>query len=84
MNDLHSALKTSILQEVSEGGIHYKYVQLQHSKDDFINTLHARPQNGRLLDCRQLTSFVFLVSTGLPVRFIEVNAMSENCLRARI
>lgn len=41
--DLHSALKTVVLADVSEGGIGYKHVRLQHGKDDFTDTLHARP-----------------------------------------
>lgn len=45
MDDLHSALKTTIVQEVSEGGIRYKLVRLQHSKDDFVHTLHVHPSS---------------------------------------
>ena len=41
--DLHSALKTTVVAELTEGGIGYKYVRLQHGKDDFTDTLHARP-----------------------------------------
>lgn len=43
MNDLHSALKTSIVGEHTEGGIHYLHVRLQSGKDSFRDTLHARP-----------------------------------------
>lgn len=42
-SDLHSALKTVVLASVSAGGIDYKHVRLQHGKDDFVDTLHARP-----------------------------------------
>jgi hypothetical protein len=41
--DLHSALKTTVVADLTEGGIHYKHVRLQHGKDDFMETLHARP-----------------------------------------
>ena len=44
-NDLHSALKTTVVAEVTEAGIHYKQVRLQHGKDDFLETLHARPSS---------------------------------------
>lgn len=41
--DLHAALKTTVLSEFSENGIHYKHVRLQHSKESVVNSLHARP-----------------------------------------
>jgi len=41
--DLHSALKTAVLADISEGGISYKHVRLQHGKNEFTDTLHARP-----------------------------------------
>lgn len=44
-SDLHSALKTTVVAEVTEAGIHYKQVRLQHGKDDFLETLHARPSS---------------------------------------
>ncbi len=44
-NDLHSALKTTVVAEVTEAGIHYKQVRLQHGKDDFLDALHARPSS---------------------------------------
>lgn len=44
-SDLHSALKTTVNAEVTEGGIHYKQVRLQHGKDAFTDTLHARPNS---------------------------------------
>jgi len=43
MRDLHSALKTTVLQEIHEGGIRYKVVRLQYGKDDFVDSLHANP-----------------------------------------
>jgi len=43
-NGLHSALKTTIVRDFTEGGIHYKQVTLQHSKDRVIETLHACPR----------------------------------------
>lgn len=45
MRDLHSALKTIVLQEVHEGGIRYKAIRLQHGKDDFVDSLHANPSS---------------------------------------
>lgn len=44
-SDLHSALKTNVAAEVTEGGIHYKHVRLQHDKNAFTDTLHARPNS---------------------------------------
>jgi hypothetical protein len=43
MMELHSALKTKVIQEASESGLHLKHVRLQHGKDDFLDTLHIRP-----------------------------------------
>ena len=43
MRDLHSALKTTVLQEFHEGGIRYKVVRLQYGKDDFTDSIHANP-----------------------------------------
>lgn len=43
MTDLHSALKTSVVGEHTDGGIHYLKVRLQSGKDSFRDTLHARP-----------------------------------------
>jgi len=40
---LHSALKTTVLADLTEGGIHYKHVRLQYGKDHFRDTLHACP-----------------------------------------
>ena len=45
MRDLHSALKTIVLQEVHEGGIRYKAIRLQYGKDDFVDSLHANPSS---------------------------------------
>jgi hypothetical protein len=45
MRDLHAALKTFILKEFQEGGIHYKAVRLQYGKDDFLDSLHACPSS---------------------------------------
>jgi hypothetical protein len=39
MRDLHSALKTTVLREIHEGGIRYKVVRLQNGKDDFVDSL---------------------------------------------
>ena len=43
MRDLHSALKTFVLNDIHEGGVRYKVIRLQYGKDDFQNTLHASP-----------------------------------------
>jgi hypothetical protein len=43
MRDLHSALKTTMVQEANISGFHFKHVRLQHGKDDFVDTLHIRP-----------------------------------------
>ena len=43
MTDLHSALKTSVLSSHTDAGIHYLLVRLQNGKDDYLDTLHARP-----------------------------------------
>jgi hypothetical protein len=43
--DLHSALKTTVVADLTESGIHYKHVRLQHGKDEFIDTLHAYPSS---------------------------------------
>lgn len=45
MADLHSALKTTILQEIQNEGLHFKLVCLQHGKNDFADTLHVRPSS---------------------------------------
>lgn len=45
MNDLHSALKTELVQKVNEQGIEFALVRLQHSKDSIQYTLHARPNS---------------------------------------
>jgi hypothetical protein len=39
--DLHSALKTTVVSDLTESGIHYKHVRLQHGKDEFIDTLQG-------------------------------------------
>jgi len=41
--DLHSALKTEIVQVAADGGIDYKIARLQSSKDDIAYSLHAYP-----------------------------------------
>jgi hypothetical protein len=43
--DLHSALKTTLVADLTEAGIHYKHMRLQHGKDEFIDTLHAHPNS---------------------------------------
>jgi len=43
MRDLHSALKTTIIQEANTSIFHSKHVRLQYGKDDFLDTLHVRP-----------------------------------------
>lgn len=45
MKDLHSALKTSIIQEVDASGFRFKHVRLQYAKDDFLDTLHVQPSS---------------------------------------
>jgi hypothetical protein len=44
-SDLHSALKTTVVADVTEAAIHYKQVRLQHGKDNILETLHARPSS---------------------------------------
>jgi len=41
--DLHSALKTEVVLSVEEGGVQFKLVRLQSSKDDVAFSLHANP-----------------------------------------
>ncbi len=41
--DLHSALKTEIVGTAADGGVDYKLVRLQSSKDDITYSLHAYP-----------------------------------------
>lgn len=43
MKALHSALKTTVLNDHTAHGIHYKLIRLQNGKDNFTDTLHARP-----------------------------------------
>lgn len=43
MTDLHSALKTSVVGDHTDGGIQYLQVRLQYGKDSFRDTLHAKP-----------------------------------------
>lgn len=43
MSDLHSALKTTVIQDMSEPGFSFKHIHLQNGKDNFIDTLHVRP-----------------------------------------
>ena len=45
MRNLHTALKTSVIQDVAESGFNFKHVRLQNGKDDFVNTLHVRPNS---------------------------------------
>lgn len=45
MKDLHSALKTSIIQEADASGFRFKHVRLQYAKDDFLDTLHVHPSS---------------------------------------
>lgn len=47
MGNLHSALKTTVINSHNEGGIDYILVRLQNGKDDFVETLHARPPLSR-------------------------------------
>lgn len=60
MRDLHSALKTSVIQEFQEGGIRYKIVRLQNGKDDFTDSLHANPSSFSLsgLQTTDILSFL--------------------------
>jgi hypothetical protein len=44
-NDLHSALRTTVLQEVGDGGVSYKVVRLQKGRNEFMETLHAKPSS---------------------------------------
>jgi hypothetical protein len=45
VSDLHSALKTTVIQDVSESGLNLKHVRLQNGKDNFLDTLHVRPSS---------------------------------------
>lgn len=45
MSDLHAALKTAVVQNVSAPGLHFKHVRLQNGKDDFLDTLHVHPNS---------------------------------------
>lgn len=45
MPDLHSALKTVVIGDLVEGGIHFLHVRLQNGKDTFVDTLHAKPNS---------------------------------------
>lgn len=60
MKDLHSALKTTIIQEIHEGGIRYKAVRLQYGKDDFIDSLHANPSSFSTAGLQTTDIFHFL------------------------
>ncbi len=45
MTNLHFALKTTIVGSHNGDGINYILVRLQTGKDNFIDTLHARPNS---------------------------------------
>lgn len=45
MTSLHSALKTTVIGNHAGGGINYILVRLQNGKDNFVDSLHARPNN---------------------------------------
>lgn len=45
MRDLHSALKTSIVEAADSSGFRLKHVRLQYAKDDFLDTLHVQPSS---------------------------------------
>jgi hypothetical protein len=58
--DLHSALKTVVVAELSEAGIEYKHVRLQHGKDNFVDSLHARPSSFSTAGI-QATDFLYVL-----------------------
>lgn len=45
MSDLHTALKTTEIARIQVGGIEFAQVRLQHGRDQFEETLHARPNS---------------------------------------
>jgi len=45
MRDLHSALKTNVVDNFQEGGIRYKVVRLQYGRDDYTDSIHANPSS---------------------------------------
>lgn len=60
MKNLHSALKTTVVSSHNGDGINYILVRLQNGKDDFIETLHARP-NAYSSSGFQTTDFLSLL-----------------------
>ena len=76
MKDLHSALKTSVIQEADGSGFRFKHVRLQYAKDDFLDTLHVQPssyssaglQGTDLLSLHRFSSRSLRVSHGRVLR----------------
>lgn len=60
MTSLHSALKTTVIGNHAGNGINYILVRLQNAKDDFADTLHARP-NSYSTSGFQTTDFLSLL-----------------------
>ena len=83
-NELHSALKTTVVAEVTEAGIHYKQVRLQHGKDDFLDTLHAARAHSQRQEFKQRTSCIFSDFHDLLALFTPLNATVERFYRPRI
>lgn len=69
MRDLHSALKTTVLQDFQEGGIHYKQVRLQAGKSDFVDTIHARPSSWTMSGLQSTDLLHFLGFRRSPCAF---------------
>jgi hypothetical protein len=71
MRDLHSALKTYVLNEFQEEGIHYKVVRLQYGKDDFIDSIHAQPSSFSLSGLQTTDFLHFLGFKRSPCAFFD-------------
>lgn len=67
--DLHAGLKTTVLADTVEGGINYKHVRLQYSKDDFADTLHASPRSYSSAGIQATDFLHFLGFTRSPCAF---------------
>lgn len=60
MTDLHSALKTSVVGDHTDGGVRYLQVRLQSGKESFRDTLHAKPNTYSTAGI-QTTDFLSLI-----------------------
>ena len=71
MNDLHSALKTTVVQDVSAPGLNFKHVRLQNGKDDFLDTLHVRPNSWTTSGLQSSDLLSFAGFTRSPCAFFQ-------------